>query len=82
MIRLLSEVIKPLVAVGLAAVVANCTGCSPTGRPRAPTVQETYKAQIQACSSFSKSKPEAVECRRTVNKSWGLCGPGSTLEPC
>lgn len=79
---LLGEILKPLLVVGLAAVLAHCTGCTPVGQPRLPNRQEVYTGEITACSGLSKSKAEAVECRRAVNRKYDLCGPGSTLQPC
>lgn len=78
----LIEVIKPLVAAGLAALLANgAQGCMPAASP-SPT--DKYVMQLLGCSTASHTKEEAVECRRQVNRSYGLCGSQEypRLEPC
>lgn len=78
------DVLGPILATVMAMVVANCnTGCSAFGRP-AESVQEDYRKELLSCVMKSQTKAESVECRREVNRRYGLCTAGGwpEIEPC
>lgn len=83
MMSLLNNVVRPLVAAGLAVTLAYCNeGCFQKPAEVTPDPDQVYSGQIAACTALSKTKAESVECRRTVNRSWGVCGEGSRVSPC
>ena len=66
------HVIAPILASLVAAVAATChTSCRPIDPADARAV---YATQVYACVQTAETLEESKECRRGVNRAWGLCG--------
>lgn len=76
---LMKNVVTPIVAAIAAALAARYgTGCGMS------TMEQSYIMEITGCVERAKTKQEADECRRDVNRRYGLCNPADwpRVNPC
>lgn len=70
---MMRQVVAPILAGIAAAVAATChTSCKPR-EARHPDADAVYATQVIECVQKAKTLEESKECRRNVNRAWGLC---------
>lgn len=75
----INDALRPLLAVALAGIVANCNqGCKPLFGSQA---EDVYRAKIVSCSSTGPTREAALECRKAVNREYNVCDPAGGV-PC
>lgn len=86
--RVAKGFVELLAAIGIflgVSALGHCnSGCSPYIKdPTPPTVNEVqYSAQLAACVEKADSKKASRECRKSVDRSWGLCSVTDGIERC
>lgn len=84
--QLLREAKRAGIAVLLFAAIVMAAHCG-TGCKEAqyvPTAREmNYTVDQQACAASAKTKQESQDCRREVDRRYGLCdSPWPRVSPC
>lgn len=77
---LLDSFIRPVLAAGMAIIVANCNdGCKPA---QDPSVAAEYTKQVNACVADAKTLQESCWCRKAVDLKFGVCEQDSKAGRC
>lgn len=68
------HIFAPVIATVVAALAATChTSCLPQ-EAKHPEADAVYATQVIACVQTAETLEQSKQCRRNVNKAWGLCG--------